>query len=306
MRGLRQISHGRFHHQVKVVVHQTIGVQPEMKTRDDVRQHHKEPLPIFVIQKDVLPSIAPSRPVVERACFEVIGVRAKLLGCSGDWNALLHHNPETVARVALINARLVLERLYNDALSLPCLAEDVAIIVDVGQNFLHENVLRTKRVAIDCDRIADLNRFRYPHSSHWAYGGCCEMGLVLIQRRALVFHADRPRLVLSGLTGLPRLLRFVLREPDGQEDDQCHSGYTGQQSGGGTQYLTSMLLMNAFRQRREKQGWSECQAYENTVENKVWANQLPKGSEASLVPRGRRRNHDHRTGCKKPHPREHP
>jgi hypothetical protein len=64
---LRQIRLGCFHHQVKVVVHQAVGMQAKMKADDDVLQHHEKAPAVFVILEDVLPGIAPDSNMVESA-----------------------------------------------------------------------------------------------------------------------------------------------------------------------------------------------------------------------------------------------
>ncbi len=55
--GLRQIGVWRLHDQVKMVIHQAVGVQQEMKPRNDMYQHIEEPLPVLVIHEDVLPAL---------------------------------------------------------------------------------------------------------------------------------------------------------------------------------------------------------------------------------------------------------
>ena len=65
--GPRQIGVGRLYNQVKVVVHQAIGVQQQMKPSNDARQHIEEPLPVLVIHEDVLPGVAARGDMVERA-----------------------------------------------------------------------------------------------------------------------------------------------------------------------------------------------------------------------------------------------
>jgi hypothetical protein len=65
--GPRQVGIGRFYDQMKVVIHQAIGMQQEMKPSNDVRQHIEEPLSVLIIDEDGLPGVAAGGDVVERA-----------------------------------------------------------------------------------------------------------------------------------------------------------------------------------------------------------------------------------------------
>jgi len=51
---------------MKVVVHQVIDTDQEMKAGDHSRQHREKLLSVFLIEKDVLPSIPTSGDVIER------------------------------------------------------------------------------------------------------------------------------------------------------------------------------------------------------------------------------------------------
>jgi hypothetical protein len=83
---LRQIRLGCFHHQVKVVVHQAVGMQAKMKADDDVLQHHEKAPAVFVIQEDVLPGVAPGGDVVEGAV--IFDAKRRAIGCTlTQWNA---------------------------------------------------------------------------------------------------------------------------------------------------------------------------------------------------------------------------
>lgn len=51
---------------MEMVVHQTVGMEPEMKAGDDTPKDRQKLLAVLVIEKDVLLRIPPSGDVIER------------------------------------------------------------------------------------------------------------------------------------------------------------------------------------------------------------------------------------------------
>ena len=61
-----QVRLGRFHHQMKVVAHQAIGMHLESCLLTGLGQRLEKVLPIDVITKDILPPIPTAHDVVDR------------------------------------------------------------------------------------------------------------------------------------------------------------------------------------------------------------------------------------------------
>ena len=63
-----QIGPGRFHHQVKMVAHQTISMHLPPSLLTGLSQRLQEVLAVHIIQKDVFPPITPTQDMVDCSC----------------------------------------------------------------------------------------------------------------------------------------------------------------------------------------------------------------------------------------------